>query len=221
MRYRNRLAMLITAAVLTVSFGAGSPATAQSQLTAYPGMTIRTTDRICSVGATGHMGSAQYAVTAAHCFQQGERVFDKNGGFIGWFEQSYGDDSTVANLGFALIRLANNVGLSASLGTFGIQSTSTDPFVGEGVCHVGWATTWSCGTITELGESYFVTDLSADRGDSGGIVYNQTSEGRAAFLGILIGGRESGGVIVETASYLRNTIDAHATGTDHFRWYIE
>jgi hypothetical protein len=29
-----------------------------------PGMTIQTNDRICSVGATGHMGGAHYAVTA-------------------------------------------------------------------------------------------------------------------------------------------------------------
>jgi hypothetical protein len=33
-------------------------------------MTIQTNDRICSVGAIGHMGGAQYAVTAAHCFQR-------------------------------------------------------------------------------------------------------------------------------------------------------
>ncbi|MFQ6325821.1 trypsin-like serine protease [Nocardia sp. CWNU-33] len=221
MHYRNTLSMSVIVAALAVCLGVGFPATAQVQVTAYPGMTIRTADRICSVGATGHMGSAQYAVTAAHCFQQGARVYDANGGLVGWFEQSYGDDSTVANLGFALIRLANNVGISASLGTFGIQSTYTEPFVGEGVCHVGWATTWTCGTITSIGDHYFITDFNADRGDSGGIVYNQTPEGRAAFLGILIGGRESGGVVVETANYLRDTIDAHAVGYDSFRWYIE
>ncbi|MFE7800516.1 trypsin-like serine protease [Nocardia sp. NPDC057440] len=221
MHYRNRLSMLVTVAALAVYLGVGFPATAQAQVTAYPGMTIRTADRICSVGATGHMGSAQYAVTAAHCFQQRARVYNANGGVIGWFEQSYGDDSTVANLGFALIRLANNVGISASLGTFGIQSTYTEPFVGEGVCHVGSATSWTCGTITSVADNHFITDFYADRGDSGGIVYNQTPEGRAAFLGILIGGMESGGVVVETAGYLRDTIDARAVGNDSFRWYVE
>jgi hypothetical protein len=99
-----------------------------------------------------------------------------------------------------------------SLGNFGIQSTYTDPYVEQDVCHIGWAAEWTRGSITSVNGSCFVTDFATDKCDSGGIVYHRTPEGRAAFLGILIGMKEGGGIIVESANYLRDTIDANATG---------
>ncbi|MGV9611139.1 trypsin-like serine protease [Nocardia xishanensis] len=221
MNYRNKLTQLLLATALVTGLGAMFPAAANAQGVAYPGMTITTGESICSVGATGHMGEAKYAVTAAHCFQEGRRVYDENGRLIGWYEQSHGDDATIGGIGFALIRLAAGVGVSASLGNFGIESTYTDARVGQEVCHVGWATNWTCGRVSEVGDTFFVADFAADKGDSGGIVYFPTPQGRAAFLGIVIGTLESGGVLVESANYLRDAIDAHAQGPDHFRWYVE
>ncbi|WP_431949786.1 trypsin-like serine protease [Nocardia lijiangensis] len=221
MNYRNKLTQLLLATALATGPIAAFPAAAQAQGVAYPGMTITTGNSICSVGATGHMGGAQYAVTAAHCFQAGKRVYDENGSLIGWYEQSHGDDATIGGIGFALIRLAAGVSVSASLGNFGIESTYTDAQVGQEVCHIGWATNWTCGRVTEVGDTFFLADFAVDKGDSGGIVYFPTPEGRAAFLGIVIGTLESGGVLVESANYLREMIDAHAEGPDHFRWYVE
>ncbi|WP_282780244.1 MULTISPECIES: hypothetical protein [unclassified Nocardia] len=195
----------------------------------HPGLAIRTMSEEdgkvvgfqCTVGLTGFVGKARYAVTAGHCRRPGV-VTDADGNPIGWYE-SYRPDRGLT-LGFGLIRLYEGVGVSASMGAFGLSSIDMDPRRGQQVCKIGASTGWNCGTITKVedGVIYTTRDLWFEHGDSGGVVYRQTSDGHAAFVGIAMAyvndrDREA---IVEPASWLFDQIQRYGpTANEPFKWY--
>ncbi|RDI63768.1 hypothetical protein [Nocardia pseudobrasiliensis] len=219
MRYRVRLPSLLptlfAALILTTALPAQAHAAARI---AVPGMALDTDDKRCSLGLSGSVGGTEYGVTAAHCFQDGKDVFAHDGYRVGVYERGFGTDDTVDDLGFALVRYAPNIGSAATMAN-GLTITSADAgaAVGDQICHVGSTTGDACGTVTGVHGDYFVADFPSDKGDSGGIVYRRSGEA-ADFLGILIGTEEGGGIVVETANHLRDTISAHAGGP--FDWRL-
>ncbi|WP_157573845.1 hypothetical protein [Nocardia jejuensis] len=213
--YRAKASTILGAAVIAVTFMAASPSTANArQILVYPGMTIQAGNRICTVGATGEIGGQKYAVTAAHCAEPNAYVSDDRGDKIGFFAETFGDDTNTDNLGFALIRLTGKLTVRA-----GIDSAESAYRVGESVCHTGYASGTVCGAITKSATNYLVADFPSARGDSGGVVFRPTA-GDGDFLGILIGTKTDGQVIVESARYIRETIDANFNTGYHFSWHV-
>ncbi|MCM6777686.1 S1 family peptidase [Nocardia sp. CDC159] len=210
--------LIILAAVLAMAT-AGPPEARAAMGIAAPGMALNTDDKRCSLGLSGHIGDIQYGVTAGHCFQGGKAVFAHDGFRMGVYEQGFGSDDTVEQLGFALVRYEPNVAAAATLpDRLTITSAEAVPAVGEEVCHIGSTTGTTCGPVTAVQNGYFVADFPSEKGDSGGIVYRRGGPGAADFLGILIGTKEGGGIVVESASYLRDTISAHTGG--RFEWRL-
>ncbi|WP_039826217.1 hypothetical protein [Nocardia testacea] len=239
-RGRSRRPQSVTAAVCAVLAAAGTalipgstamaaPTAAAPTVTVYPGMEIRHTEIAdgkavttrCTVGLTGSIGSAQYAVTAGHCYHQGI-VTDKVGNPIGWFETHRPDEGL--KFGFGLIRLYDGIGVAASMGRFGLSTVDMKPQLGQEICKIGATTGWTCGSITEANEDwlYATNALGAEAGDSGGVVYRQTADGHAAFVGILVAYDDAQGrsAVVEPAALLFDQIDRYGpTREDPFIWY--
>ncbi|MFI1463469.1 chymotrypsin family serine protease [Nocardia carnea] len=226
------LAVGTTAVVGTVSVpgrAAAAPSAAAPGVTVYPGMEVRRSEIVdgkveisrCTVGLTGTIGTARYAVTAGHCYRNGV-VTDKNSNPIGWYEFHRPDEGLT--FGFALIRLYDGVGVAASMGSFGLSSVDLKPQMNQQVCKLGATTGWSCGTITEITDRYLYTTntLGAEGGDSGAVVYRQTSDGHAAFVGLLVAFDEDAGhsAVVEPAEWLFDQIDKYGPTRDNpFVWY--
>ncbi|WP_328387637.1 hypothetical protein [Nocardia sp. NBC_00416] len=207
----------------------GGNAAATPAVTVYPGMAVQHTEIAdgkaitthCTVGLTGSIGSAHYAVTAGHCHHEGI-VTDKVGNPIGWFEFHRPDEGLT--FGFALIRLYDGIGVAASMGRFGLSTVDMKPQVGQEICKIGATTGWSCGSITETTDEwlYATNALGAEAGDSGAVVYRQTSDGHAAFVGILVAYDDAQGrnAVVEPAAWLFDQIDRYGpTREDQFVWY--
>ncbi|MEU1984954.1 hypothetical protein [Nocardia sp. NPDC019395] len=207
----------------------GPAAQSTPNVTVHPGMEIRHTAiadgksvvNRCTIGLTGSIGSARYAVTAGHCYHPGI-VTDAHGNPIGWFEFNRPDEGL--KFGFALIRLYDGIGVTASMGQFGLSTMDMKPQLGQEICKLGATTGWSCGKITEATEEWlYATDaLGAEGGDSGAVVYRQTSDGHAAFIGILVAYDDAQGrsAIVEPAAWLFDQIDRYGpTRDDPFIWY--
>lgn len=239
-RGRSRRPLSVTAAVCAVLAAAGTalipgstavaaPTAAAPAVTVYPGMEIRHTEIAdrkavttrCTVGLTGSIGSAQYAVTAGHCYHQGI-VTDKVGNPIGWFETHRPDEGL--KFGFGLIRLYDGIGVAASMGRFGLSTVDMKPQLGQEICKIGATTGWTCGSITEANEEwlYATNALGAEAGDSGAVVYRQTADGHAAFVGILVAYDDAQGrsAVVEPAALLFDQIDRYGpTRENQFVWY--
>ncbi|MEV6071907.1 hypothetical protein AB0L82_35660 [Nocardia sp. NPDC052001] len=213
---RLRSALLVIALSMAAVGGLSAPA-ATAAVVVTPGMAIETTHFRCSVGMVAHIGNGNYAITAAHCFEAGARVRDHSGNEIGWYSNQLGNDSTQSQVGYALIRLWDNVGVSASLGRFGIRTIDTNPIKGEGLCKIGSTTGWTCGTITDVSDKVFWTTLTAADGDSGSVVYHQNADGSAAFMGILLGRTFGGTEEIESANYLNTAIKQHESS---LLWWI-
>lgn len=230
---RGRL--LVSTALVVVATAAGAAllptpvAAAAPTVTVHPGMEIRhstITDgkaviNRCTIGLTGSIGPAQYAVTAGHCYHPGI-VTDVRGNPIGWFEFHRPDEGL--KFGFGLIRLYEGIGVAASMGRFGLSTVDMKPQIGQEICKLGATTGWSCGTITETTEEwlYATNALGAEAGDSGAVVYRQTSDGHAAFVGILVAYDNAQGrsAVVEPAAWLFDQIDRYGpTRENPFVWY--
>ncbi|MFI5778745.1 S1 family peptidase [Nocardia sp. NPDC051570] len=220
MQHRFRLPSLLSTVAAALAMVTSIPVQAHAAPGfAVPGMALSTDEKRCSLGLSGYIGGAEYGVTAGHCFEDGKDVYAHDGFRMGAYEQGFGSDDTVGDLGFALVRYAPNI---ASVGTLTnhltITSADATPATGEEVCHIGSTTGDTCGTVTAVQDEYFVADFPSEKGDSGGIVYRRTSGGTADFLGILIGAKEGGGIVVESANHVRDTIGAHAGGP--FQWRL-
>ncbi|MGW0183248.1 hypothetical protein [Nocardia sp. NPDC003345] len=232
-RGRHRIpltaALVLTVLAAGTALLPGSPAAAAPAITVHPGMEIRHTTiadgkaviNKCTIGLTGSIGAAQYAVTAGHCYHPGI-VTDKVGNPIGWFEFQHPDDGL--KFGFGLIRLYDGIGVAASMGRFGLSTMDMKPQLGQEVCKIGATTGWSCGTITEATEEwlYVSNALGAEGGDSGAVVYRQTADGHAAFVGILVAYDDAQGrsAVVEPAAWLFDRIERYGPTRDEpFVWY--
>lgn len=231
-RVLSTIAAVLLAAGTVLAVGvvsAPGPAAAVPAVTVYPGMEVRHVevqgDRVetsrCTVGLTGMIGEARYAVTAGHCKRDGV-VTDKDGTPVGWYEFHRPDKGLT--FGFGLIRLYDGVGVAATMGSFGLSSVDMEPRKGQQVCKLGATTGWSCGTITETTKRYLYTTntLGAEGGDSGAVVYRQTSDGQAAFVGILVAFDESrdNSALVEPAAWLFDQIAEYGPTRDNpFVWY--
>jgi hypothetical protein len=183
----------------------GCPAPRPSGPAVAPGDAIQTADERCSVGLTGAIGAAHYAVTAGHCYEAGATVSDAAGEEIGRFEAGAPDVlGKNGSLGFGLVRLNAGVGVSGAFGDSALATADTRPAVGEQVCKLGERTGQSCGTVVAVGRKHLYVDgLNVDHGDSGGVVYRMTPDGQAAFVGLVIGFFDGTTITdVEPASWL-------------------
>ncbi|MGV9676389.1 hypothetical protein ACWDSJ_14005 [Nocardia sp. NPDC003482] len=220
MHHPFRLPRLLLALAAALALAVAIPSQARAAMgTASPGMALNTDDKRCSLGLSGFLGGVEYGVTAGHCFEGGKDVFAHDGSRVGVYDQGFGTDDTVGDLGFALVRYASSVTAASTLSNrLTITTADGTAAVGDEVCHVGSTTGITCGTVTALQNGYFVADFPSEKGDSGGIVYRRSGRDTADFLGILIGTKDGGGIVVESANYLRDTINAHAGG--HFDWHL-
>ncbi|MBF6174528.1 hypothetical protein [Nocardia blacklockiae] len=210
---------LLVIALLVAAFTVVSPAHAAGEVRVSPGMSIRTAGQVCSVGMTGHIGPDKYAITAGHCFERGAQVRDGNGRHLGSYEFGV-PDGEVDDLGFAMVRLADNVVVSAKTDEVAITAVDSDPKVGQKVCKLGSRTGKTCGTISSVSDTNLRTTFPVDHGDSGGIVYSPTSYGMALFVGIVVG-TGSDFTLVEPAVRLGDQIQRRGPDrSESFRWYV-
>ncbi len=218
LRGPGRILLLISALLLAAGTVA-TPASAAGQVRIYPGMAIKTSGQVCSVGLLGHIGDVKYAITAGHCFEAGAQVRDEDGRRIGAYEQGV-PDGDVDNLGFAMVRLADNVVVSAKTDEVAIAAVDSDPAVGQRVCKEGTRTGTTCGTISNIADTHMRTTFTVDHGDSGGIVYSPTSYGMGLFVGIVVG-TGADFTLVQPAVRLGDMIRRRGPdGSDDFRWYV-
>lgn len=218
LRGPGRILLLISALLLAAATVA-APANAAYQVRIYPGMAIRTTGQVCSVGLLGHIGDTKYAITAGHCFESGAQVRDEDGRRIGAYEHGV-PDGDVDNLGFAMVRLADNVVVSAKTDEIAISAVDSDPAVGQRVCKEGTRTGTTCGVISSIADTHMRTSFTVDHGDSGGIVYSPVSYGMGLFVGIVVG-TGADFTLVQPAVRLGELIRQRGPhGSDDFRWYV-
>lgn len=213
--------MLLTA-MTAVAIALPATATARGGVGAYPGLPVDAADTGCTIGMTGHIGPARYAVTAGHCFSHidGGQVTDNFGNPLGWYEQGVADDNVHSIFGYSLIRLWESVFPATNIGRIDITSLETSPVVGESICKAGATTGWTCGSITEVHPGRLVSDIPGAKGDSGGVIYHQTAAGQAAFVGILEGVSATGYTQIDPVTYLDAMIQQRAsTAFDKFEWY--
>ena len=136
----------------------------------------------CTAGFAVRLGSAQGFLTAGHCFENSEQVFNQNGGALGIVEaRSFpGDD-------FAFVVLHRGQSIRGAVQGYssGVISVrgATPASIGSSVCRTGFVSQIRCGTIlarnvsataeTNDGRTVTIfgltsTSACSDRGDSGG-----------------------------------------------------
>ncbi|WP_405162526.1 S1 family peptidase [Nocardia sp. NBC_01499] len=182
------------------------------------------------MGLTGTIRTLTYAVTAGHCWVPGKNVdtvtHDANGEINGTFVAGAPDSENVvgAAMGYGLLEINPfQVAVSGSFDRYSLESIDTNPQVGQQVCKLGARTGLSCGTISRIGDNYFLIDgMHSDHGDSGGIVFRELPNGHAVFVGTVNGFLETQRetVIAQSASNLLGQLDAFAAGkgdTFHFQ----
>lgn len=225
--FPRRLSSLLAAATVSLCSAVIVPAAAQAApgharpiVVAAPGEVLLLGNLRCSIGLTGLVGQVRYAVTAGHCYGAGT-VLDKNKHPLGQYE-SYRPDKD-DNYGFGLIRLLDNVSVSASMGKIGLTSVDFAPRKGQQICKVGYRTGLSCGSIIDTTSKHILATngMRDDHGDSGGVVYRQTQDGQAAFVGIIIGYRAADhAAVIEPAKWLFTQIRRYGpTKGSPFTWY--
>ncbi len=186
-------AALITAAGAALVALAGAPtAAAQSSVLVYPGMEIRQTATVCTLGFVDM--TARIGYSAGHCRGEGP-VTDRNGRVIGVVTNSRDNtpdgavvrtDQVIAD--YQTIKLNNSVTLSDFLP--GGRQLVVDPAAtltpGQPVCHFGIMTGESCGAVERINNGWFTmaNGVVSQKGDSGGPVYTVGPDGRAAIVGL-------------------------------------
>ena len=190
---RQWLRMLATAAAPIIAVALPSaPAQATPGVLVYPGMEVRQGTNVCTLGFVDPQ--ARVAFTAGHCRGSGQ-VNDRNGNPIGTqalFRDNTPNGATVDTnheiADWEAISLAPDVAVNNMLpgGRQLISDPAIVPVVGLPVCHFGVITGESCGTIQAVNNGWFTMakGVVSQRGDSGGPVYNVTSDGRAAIVGM-------------------------------------
>jgi hypothetical protein len=178
-----------------------------------PGDMIQTKEGRCSIGLTGHIGLARYAVTDGHCWEPGAVVWNATGTRIGVFEAGQEDGTQEGDpLGYGLIRLDPNVTPTGMFRDHLIESVDTAPPVGAPICKVGERTGWTCGVLLHAtDDDVIIGGMRNDDGDSGSLVYRTTPDGQAAFVGLLQGSlADNSGTDVEPAAELFAELNAYA-----------
>ena len=183
------LAMVAVASVAPVT---PWPAAAEPGVVVYPGMEIRQDVNRCTLGFVDV--AARTAFTAGHCRGSGA-VTDKDGNVIGQqtgFRDNTPDGATVTtdhNISdWEAIALGPDVQVNDVLPAG--RPLSFDPGVvpqpGLQICHFGVVTGESCGTVESINNGWFTmaNGITSQKGDSGGPVYVQTPDGRAAIVGM-------------------------------------
>ena len=182
-------------------------------------------DEFCTAGFIVRRNGALGAVTAGHCFENGDIIY--SGPSTG--PQLYGLAAGRAPFPrFDLIRIdaigqrfSNVIHADPGRPTRRKQVGKRDPYVGEEVCVSGVVTGSKCGakvdTHTERACSkgqctYNLTHASrvgvviGQHGDSGAPVYKRSGDDGALILGMEVGGRTSSEVVFHRVSQVESTL---------------
>jgi hypothetical protein len=182
----------LVAANLVVSTLAAVGAHASPDLHVFPGMEIRQDTNRCTLGFVDLRSRTAYS--AGHCHGSGP-VTDKAGNVIGQqvtFQDNTPNGATIATdhviTDWETIALLPEVSVNDVLpsGRSLIADPAVVPVAGQRICHFGVVTGESCGTVDSVNNGWFTmtNGVVSQRGDSGGPVYVQTDDGRAAIVGM-------------------------------------
>jgi hypothetical protein len=191
---RRRWLRLVVAALTPIAALTLPSGTAQADpnVLVYPGMEIIQGTNVCTLGYVDPQ--ARVAFTAGHCRGDG-MVRDTAGNVVGnqaLFRDNTPDGTTIDTdhqiADWEAISLAPDVAVNNILpsGRALIADPAVVPQVGLPVCHFGVITGESCGTIQAVNNGWFTmaNGVVSQKGDSGGPVYNLTSDGRAVIIGM-------------------------------------
>jgi hypothetical protein len=189
---RRRLSILAAAAAPIASLLALSSAQATPGVVVYPGMEVRQGTNVCTLGFVDVQMRVGY--TAGHCRGTGP-VGDREGNTVGaqsLFRDNTPNGATIDTnhqiADWETISLAADVQVNNILpgGRPLVIDPSVVPAPGLPVCHFGVITQESCGTIQAVNNGWFTmaNGVVSQKGDSGGPVYVQTADGRAAIIGM-------------------------------------
>lgn len=169
-----------------------APAQADPGTPVFPGMEVRQDTNVCTLGFVDVDRRVGY--TAGHCRGSGP-VRDKTGAFLGT-QTAFSDntpDGAVVDVNHQIsdwqtIALAPDVAVNNVLpnGRALVQDPSVVPVAGLPVCHFGVMTGETCGTVEAVNNGWFTmaNGIVSQKGDSGGPVYVNTPDGRAAIVGV-------------------------------------
>lgn len=183
----------VAAPLVALALPGGAPAHASPVgVLVFPGMEVHQDTNLCTLGYIDPQTRTAY--TAGHCRGSGP-VTDRDGNVIGiqgGFQDNTPDGMTIATdhliSDWETIQLAPTVAVNSVLpgGRQLVEDRSITPQPGLPVCHFGVITGESCGTIEAVNNGWFTMahGVVSQKGDSGGPVYVQTSDGRAAIVGM-------------------------------------
>ena len=183
-------AAAVTAGILAACF----PVTATADpVLVFPGMEIHQSGHLCTLGFVDP--GLHVAFAAGHCRGDGP-VTDKDNHVIGkvaTFRDNIPNGAIVGTeqqvSDYESIVLANDVTANNVLP--GGRVLQSDPGLvvtpGEPVCHFGFATGETCGTVQAVNNGWFTmgNGVISQKGDSGGPVYIINPTGQAMIVGIL------------------------------------
>jgi hypothetical protein len=184
--------MLAAVTAPIASLATLSPAHATPGVVVYPGMEIRQGTNVCTLGFVDVQMRVGY--TAGHCRGNGP-VGDREGNAVGTqslFRDNTPNGATIDTnhqiADWETISLAPDDQLNNILpgGRPLVIDPAVVPTPGLQACHFGVITGESCGTIQAVNNGWFTmaNGVVSQKGDSGGPVYVQTPDGRAAIIGM-------------------------------------
>jgi len=169
---------------------AGTPhAAAETTPVAAPGMPIFQRDgdetTRCTLGyAASNANHTPLAVTAGHCGTAGAAVRDQSGYVIGTYLAVQPDNIADHTYGYAIIKLRNTVGTSASITRTMQLQHQAQADAGDLVCLFGTTSGRKCGAVSAITPQAGIIDgFLSQHGDSGGPIVRMTDH---ALVGIVI-----------------------------------
>jgi hypothetical protein len=190
------VAVAVTAVVLTPL---GSPEARGAQTGVAPGDEIDSfsdaTQTRCTLGYTftDPASSTTYGITAGHCDENSSYVQDAATGAVGQFVVSVAEPDILLGDDYGLINFGTEPAVSTVNGMPITGVGMPDPQ--QNICHSGLSTGVTCGQMGNrlAANQYAATgNIQNSPGDSGGPVWQYSSQGTATVVGIWLGERITG-----------------------------
>jgi hypothetical protein len=183
--------LAIVFALALAAYGGPARAAADPGVTVFPGMEIRQGSTTCTLGfvevrlrialATGQCNGAP-TVTDSHGKVLGAVLAARRNG-----ADDASAEAALAAVEYEVITLAADATVTDLLPT-GRQLQSAPALRAEPVlpvCHFGISAGQACGRVSSVSNGRFaMSDMSADKRDSGGPVYTLTGDNRATIVGL-------------------------------------
>jgi hypothetical protein len=188
-----RAASCVAIASAAAFVGVATPASADPDITAFPGMEIHQGATVCTLGMVET--TLRIAVATGQC-DGGSIATDSHGNVLGSVMSARHNtaspavDGSVPDVQYEVIRLDDGVTASDVLPN-GRQLQSAPGVLaqaGASVCHFGISTGQSCGRVTSVSNDRFtLAGVALDPRDIGGPVYTLNADNRAVIVGLFEG----------------------------------